>query len=207
LDLGATLLSTGWASGVNAYGTVAMLGLLGRAGVGEVPGALESYPVIALSTVMFLIEFVTDKVPLLDTAWDSVHTFIRPVIGGWIGSAFGADAALSGLEEVTATGGTGAVALLSHAVKAGLRVGINLSPEPASNIIASLAEDATVAGVVVLAMEAPEIAAAIAIVLLVTGILLVILLAKRIRAGWAKYQAWRARGAGRPPRGGEPPPV
>jgi hypothetical protein len=193
VDLGATLLSTGWASGVNAYGTVAILGLLGRAGVGEVPEALESYPIIALASVMFVIEFVTDKVPLLDTAWDSVHTFIRPVIGGWIGSAFGTEADLSGFEEISATGGTGLVALASHAVKAGLRVGINLSPEPASNIIASLAEDATVAGVVVLAMEAPEVAAAIALILLVTGALLLWVLHNRIRAGWAKYQAWRAR--------------
>jgi hypothetical protein len=193
MDLGATLLSTGWASGVNAYGTLAMLGLLGRAGIGDVPEALESYPVIVLSSVMFLVEFVTDKIPLLDTAWDSVHTFIRPAIGGWIGSAFGAEADLSGLEELSATGGTGAVALASHAVKAGLRVGINLSPEPASNVIASLAEDATVAGMVVLAMEAPEIAAAIAVVLLCAGALLVVLLAKRIRAGWAKYRAWRER--------------
>jgi hypothetical protein len=192
LDLGATLLSTGWASGVNAYGTLALLGLLGRAGIGDVPEALESYPVIVLSSVMFLIEFVTDKVPLLDTAWDSIHTFIRPVIGGWIGSAFGGEADLSGFEEVSATGGTGAVALASHSVKAGLRVGINFSPEPATNIIVSLAEDATVAGVVLLAMEAPELAAAIALFLLVTGGLLVLLLARRIRAGWDRYQRWRA---------------
>ena len=193
MDLGATLLSTGWASGVNAYGTVAMLGLLGRAGVGEVPDAIQEYPVIAVSFVMFMVEFVTDKVPLLDTAWDVVHTFIRPVIGGWIGSAFGTEADLTGLEEVTATGGTGLMALVSHSIKASLRVGINLSPEPASNLIASLAEDAAVAGVVVMAMEAPEIAAAISVLLLITGGLLVWFLHNRIRAGWAKYQEWRAR--------------
>ncbi|MGI9019909.1 MAG: DUF4126 domain-containing protein [Solirubrobacterales bacterium] len=199
MDLGATLLSTGWASGVNAYATLALLGILGRAGVGEVPDQLQSNPVIALSAVMFLVEFVTDKVPLLDSAWDVIHTAVRPAIGGAIGAVFGTDAGLSGFEEVLAAGGTGTTALASHAVKASLRLGINLSPEPASNILVSLAEDATVAGVVLLALEAPELAAAIAIVLLVSGGLLVWFLAGRIRAGYARFQARRAERAGRSP--------
>ncbi len=196
MDLGATLLSTGWASGVNAYGTLALLGILGRAGVGEVPDALQSDPVIVLSAVMFAIEFVTDKVPLLDSAWDTVHTIVRPVIGGWIGSAFGTEADLSGFDEVAATGGTGAVALASHSVKAGLRLGINMSPEPASNIIVSLAEDATVALVVVFALEAPVLAAALTVVLLITGGALVWLFAARIQKGVARFREWRASRAG-----------
>ena len=205
MDLGATLLSTGWASGVNAYGTLALLGLLGRAGVGEVPDQLESYPIIVLSSVMFLIEFVTDKVPLLDTAWDAIHTFIRPVIGGAIGWAFGTDADISGFEEVVATGGTGTVALASHSIKASLRLGINFSPEPASNIIVSLAEDAMVAVVVVFALKEPVLAAILAVVLLVSGGMLVWLLATRIQKGVTRFREWRAARAGRaPPSQGAP---
>ena len=205
MDLGATLLSTGWASGVNAYGTLALLGLLGRAGVGEVPDQLESYPIIVLSSVMFLIEFVTDKVPLLDSAWDAVHTFIRPLIGGAIGWAFGTDADISSFEEVVATGGTGTVALASHSVKASLRLGINFSPEPASNIIVSLAEDGMVALVVVFALEEPVLAAILAIVLLVTGGALVWALATRIQKGVIRFREWRAARSGRaPPAVGTP---
>jgi len=205
LDLGATLLSTGWASGVNAYGTLALLGLLGRAGVGEVPDQLESYPIIVLSSVMFLIEFVTDKVPLLDTAWDAIHTFVRPLIGGAIGWAFGTDADISGFEEVVATGGTGTVALASHSVKASLRLGINFSPEPASNIIVSLAEDGMVALVVVFALEKPVLAAILAVVLLITGGLLVWALATRVQKGVTRFREWRAARSGRaPPASGVP---
>jgi Domain of unknown function (DUF4126) len=204
LDLGATLVSTGWASGVNAYATVALLGILGRAGAGEVPEQLQSDAVIGLSAVMFVIEFFTDKVPLLDTAWDVVHTAVRPAIGGAIGAIFGSDADLTGLEEVAAAGGTGTVALASHAVKAGLRLGINTSPEPASNIVASLAEDAAVALVVVFALEEPVLAATIAVILLVSGGLLVWLLASRVRQGVERAREWRARGSGRAPPPGPP---
>ncbi|HEX5956834.1 MAG TPA: DUF4126 domain-containing protein [Solirubrobacterales bacterium] len=201
MDLGATLLSTGWASGVNAYATLALLGILGRAGVGEVPEQLQSDPVIALSAVMFVIEFVTDKVPLLDSAWDVVHTAVRPAIGGAIGAIFGTDADLSGLEEVGAAGGTGTVALASHAVKAGIRLGINTSPEPASNIFVSLAEDATVALMVVFALEEPVLAATVAVVLLLAVGAIVIFAAKRIRRGAARLREWRARRSGRAPPG------
>lgn len=193
MDLGATLLSTGWASGVNAYATLALLGILGRAGVGEVPDQLQSDPVIALSAVMFVIEFVTDKVPLVDSAWDVVHTAVRPAIGGAIGAIYGTDADLTGFEEVAAAGGTGTVALASHAVKAGIRLGINTSPEPASNILVSLAEDAMVALMVVFALEEPVLAATLAVVLLLAGGAIVVFAAKRIRRGAQRFREWRAR--------------
>ncbi len=193
MDLGATLLSTGWASGVNAYATLALLGILGRAGVGEVPDQLQSDPVIAMSAVMFVIEFVTDKVPLVDSAWDVVHTAVRPAIGGAIGAIYGTDADLTGFEEVAAAGGTGTVALASHAVKAGIRLGINTSPEPASNILVSLAEDAMVALMVVFALEEPVLAATLAVVLLLAGGAIVVFAAKRIRRGAQRFREWRAR--------------
>ena len=196
MDLFSTIFSTGWASGVNAYATVALLGILGRAGVGEVPEPLQSDPAIAVASVMFLIEFVTDKIPYLDSLWDSIHTVIRPSIASVIGGLYGVDADLSGLEEAFAAGGSGATALASHGVKASIRLAINSSPEPASNIVVSLAEDGVVAVVVLLVVEHPEIAAAIAAVLLIGGVTLVVFVAKRVRRG---LERWRERR--------NPPPV
>jgi hypothetical protein len=195
VDLFSTLFSTGWASGVNAYATVAMLGILGRTGVGDVPEPLQSDPAIAAASIMFLIEFVTDKIPYLDNLWDAVHTVVRPTIASVIGGVYGADADLSGFEEAFAVGGSGATAFASHAVKAAIRLGVNTSPEPASNILVSLAEDGAVAGVILLVVEQPVLAAVIAGVLLVSGIAIVIYIAKRIRRGYAR---WKGRRRGPP---------
>lgn len=194
MDLFTTLFSTGWASGVNAYATVALLGILGRAGIGDIPEPLQSDPVIAAASVMYAIEFVTDKVPYLDNLWDALHTVIRPAIASSIGAVYGGDADLGALDETLAAGGSGATALASHAVKAAVRLGINTSPEPASNIITSLAEDGLVALVVVFAVENPELAAILAGVLLVLGIALVVFLARRVRRG---LERWRERRAAR----------
>ncbi len=196
MDLFTTLFSTGWASGVNAYATVALLGILGRAGLGDVPEPLQSDPAIAAASVMYLIEFVTDKIPYVDNLWDAVHTVVRPSIASAIGAFYGVDADLDALEEAFAVGGSGATALSSHAVKAALRLGVNSSPEPVSNIIVSLAEDGAVAGVILLVVEHPEIAAAIAGVLLAMGVALVIFIATRIRRGLTR---WRERRRGPPP--------
>ena len=187
MDLAPTLFSAGWASGINAYATVVVLGILGRAGVGEVPDQLQSDPVIAVAGVMFLIEFVTDKIPYVDNLWDAIHTLVRPAIAGAIGGAYGVDADLDSIDEAFAVGGSGVTALTSHTVKAALRLGINTSPEPVSNIFVSLGEDIAVAGVTVLIVENPEVAAVIAAIFLITGITLVVLLAKWIRRGWKRW--------------------
>lgn len=188
MDLVPTLISAGWASGVNAYLTVALLSLLGRAGVGEVPDELQRDGVLVAALVMFAIEFVTDKVPWLDSIWDTVHTIVRPAIGSAVGVDFATVEDLSGAEEVLAGGGAGAMAFASHAVKASLRLGVNASPEPFTNIGVSLVEDLAVAGVTVLALEHPVPAATIALVLLATGIALALMVASRIRRGLAKLR-------------------
>ena len=193
MDLTATLLSTGWASGVNAYLTVAALGILGRAGVGPVPAELESDAVIAVACLLFAIEFVVDKVPWLDSAWDSIHTIVRPAVGSFVGLAFAGDANATGGEEFLASGGSGATALTSHAIKAGIRLGVNTSPEPFSNIAISLAEDGLVFTVAAFAINHPVLAASIAGTLIVLGLVVVFLLWKAIRA------ALRRRRSGRGP--------
>ena len=197
MELVSTLVSSGWASGVNAYLTVALMSLLGRAGVGDVPEELQSNGVLAAALVLYAIEFVVDKVPLLDSAWDVLHTIVRPAIASAIGVAFGGDMGAVGAEEVFAGGGAGAMAFASHAVKAGIRLGVNTSPEPASNIFVSLLEDGLVAGVVILALEHPVPAAIVAVLLLVTGGTLVVFLAKRVRRGYRYVrQRLALRGAG-----------
>ncbi|MEO7198270.1 MAG: DUF4126 domain-containing protein, partial [Solirubrobacterales bacterium] len=172
MDLAATLFSTGWASGVNAYGTVVLLSLLGRAGVGEVPDGIESNPVLIGAAAMFAIEFVTDKIPWLDSVWDSIHTVIRPAIAVVLGFQFGDESGISGVEGALGAGGAGLTALASHGVKAGIRLAINASPEPASNIVASLVEDGLVTVVILFSINHPELAAMIAGALLVGGLVL-----------------------------------
>jgi hypothetical protein len=194
MDLAAHVISAGWASGVNAYLTVALLSLLGRAGVGEVPESLQSDGVLIGALVMFAIEFVVDKVPYLDNAWDAVHTAVRPALASALGVSFAGSADVAGLDEVLSGGGSGGMALASHAVKAGLRLGVNTSPEPFSNILVSLVEDTAAAGVVVLALQHPVEAAVIAVVLLAVGVGLLVFLASRIRRGLRRLQ-----GRGRPP--------
>lgn len=181
MDLAAHVLSAGWASGVNAYLTVGLLSLLGRSGAIDLPDALNSDLVLYGSLALFAVEFVADKVPFVDSAWDSIHTVVRPAIGSLLGVAFAGEASVSGLDEVLAGGGSGATALASHAVKAGLRLGINSSPEPVSNILASLTEDGLVAGVIFFSVENPELAAATAMVLLIAGASVVYLIWSRIR--------------------------
>lgn len=188
MDLVPTLISTGWASGVNAYLTVALMSLLGRAGWDAVPAALQSNRVLAIALALFAIEFVVDKVPYLDNAWDAVHTAVRPAIASTLGVAFAGDTGATGLEEAFSGGGSAAMALASHAVKAGLRLGVNASPEPFSNILVSLTEDGLVAGIVVLALEHPVPAAVLAVVLLVAGATLAVFLIKRIRRTLGRLQ-------------------
>jgi hypothetical protein len=200
MELAASLVAAGWASGVNAYLTVALMSLLGRAGVGDVPEELQTDGVLIAALVLYGIEFVADKVPLIDSAWDALHTLVRPAIASAVGVELGADGGAVGAEEVFAGGGAGAMAFASHAVKAGLRLAVNTSPEPASNIIVSLLEDGLVAGVTILAIEHPVPAAVIAAILLVLGIALVVFLAKRIRRA-VRYlrERWKGRAPpGRP---------
>jgi hypothetical protein len=124
---------------------------------------------------------VAGKVPYFDSVWDVLHTVVRPVVGGGIGVLLAQHAHGTTAQSVGSAGVAGGAALVTHLVKTGVRLGINTSPEPVSNIIASLLEDLTVAGIVGLALLHPVLAAVVAAVLLVLGVLLVILLARRIR--------------------------
>jgi hypothetical protein len=194
VELLPVVLTSGWASGINAYLVVLVLGLIGRfTEVAGIPEGLTRTDVLAVAAVLYLVELVADKIPYFDSLWDAVSTAIRPTVGAVIGLLIAQDAPT--LEQAILAACGGAAALVSHLVKGGLRLIVNTSPEPASNITVSVGEDVAVAGVTTLAVLNPGLALAIAALLLVTGILLLVLLWSRVLRGWRRLRAWRARRA------------
>lgn len=184
------IFSSGWASGINSYAVVLLLGLLGRyAHMSTVPPTLERTDVLAVCAVLFLGQFVVGKIPYVDSAWDAIHTAVRPLMGAAVGALMAGHAHT--LPQAVAAAIGGGTALATHLVKTGVRIGVNTSPEPVSNVVASLLEDLTVAGMVVLALLHPLVAALIAAALLVVGVVLVIMLAKRIRKAWRRRRERR----------------
>ncbi|MEU3524407.1 DUF4126 domain-containing protein [Streptomyces sp. NPDC038707] len=174
------VFTSGWASGVNAYAVVLLLGLFGVTGIGDdVPGSLQRPEVLIVAGVLFLCEAVADKIPYVDSLWDSVHTVVRPLAGAWVGALLAGQS--GSLSDVAAGLLGGSTALASHAVKAGTRMAVNASPEPFSNIVLSVAEDLGAGGVVAFAMFHPVAAAVVAGVLLAGGLLALVFLFSRIR--------------------------
>ena len=192
------VFTSGWASGINAYAVVLVMGLADRFfGVAQVPDVLARTDVLIAAGVMFAVELVADKVPFLDTVWDAVHTVIRPLIGATIGYLIGHQNADLDASFLAAAGGFSALA--SHVVKAGVRAAVNTSPEPASNALVSTAEDAAVIGVVSLGIDHPMVSAGIAAVLLVLGRAVVVYVLTRVRRWRQKYDDWGVRhGIGEP---------
>ncbi|MCO1660189.1 DUF4126 domain-containing protein [Pseudonocardia humida] len=200
MELLPTVVASGWASGINAYLCVAILGLLGRfGGVEAVPEVLTRTDVLLVAAALYLVEFVADKVPYLDSIWDALSTAVRPTAGVVLGMLLAGDA--SSVEQAVLAATGGGTALVSHLVKGGLRLVVNTSPEPVTNIGTSLGEDVAVAGVAAMAVLNPVPAAIIAGFLLVIGLLLLIFLWQRVRRGYRRLQDWRARRrAGAPTR-------
>jgi len=188
------VFSSGWASGVNAYLVVLVLGISDRLGdVAEIPDVLGRWDVLAIAGFLYAMEFVADKIPYVDSGWDVISTAIRPTVGAVIGVLIAGDA--DSLDQAVSGVVGGGTALLSHLVKAGGRLAINASPEPVTNITASIAEDVTVLALVWFAIENPRAAAAVAGVLLALGLVMLYLVAKLVRRGWRQ---WRARREGVP---------
>ncbi|MFI8234060.1 DUF4126 domain-containing protein [Streptomyces sp. NPDC085900] len=198
------VFTSGWASGINAYAVVLLLGVFGATGVSDdVPEALQRPEVLVAAGVLFLCEAVADKIPYVDSVWDSVHTVVRPVAGAWVGALLAGHS--GSLNDVVAGLVGGSTALASHTVKAGTRMAVNTSPEPFSNIVISIAEDLGVGGIVTFAMFHPLAAASLAGVLLLTGLVVLVFLVSRIRR-FLRRRAQRReerRLAAQP----EPPPV
>lgn len=143
----ALSMGAAWASGINLYAAVLMLGLMGASGNMVLPESLQILAnplVIGAAGLMYAVEFFADKVPGVDTAWDGLHTFVRIPAGAMLAAA--AVGEVSSASQLAAGLVGGGLAAGSHATKAGTRVLINTSPEPFSNWTASLGEDALVIG-------------------------------------------------------------
>jgi hypothetical protein len=181
-----------WASGINPYLLVLMMGMLGRFADWDVPAGLERVDVLVIFAVLAVADTIADKIMLVDSAWDAINTVIRPVAGAVVAALIASPALDIPTAAIAAAGGT--VALLTHLAKATTRIAVNTSPEPASNIAVSVAEDIAVAGVVLVAVVNPWVAASIALVLLVAGVAVALSLLRFARAGLRRLRAARAEG-------------
>ncbi|MCF1596514.1 DUF4126 domain-containing protein [Streptomyces muensis] len=185
------IFTSAWASGINSYAVVLLLGVFGATGLSdEVPEALQRPDVLIAAGVLFLCEAVADKIPYVDSAWDSVHTVVRPVAGAVVAALLAGQS--GSLPELAAGAVGGSTALVSHLVKAGTRMAVNTSPEPFSNIAVSIAEDLGVGALITLAIFYPVAAAVIAGTLLLAGLLLLVFLVSRIRRFWRRRAERRA---------------
>ena len=182
--LGRTL-GFSFAAGINLYATVAILGLTSRYGWVALPDQYRVFDndiVIGAAIVLYLVEFVADKVPWVDSMWDAIHTVIRP-IGGAVIAVTTLGEASPATEGLVALLG-GSLAAGTHFTKTGTRAVANTSPEPFSNWILSLAEDAFVIGLGVVALKYPLIAALIVVVGVVLMIVFAAWIVKAVKRRW-----------------------
>jgi hypothetical protein len=180
-------LGVAWASGLNLYAAVATLGILGATGNLDLPPDLQllQHPVvIAAAGFMYCVEFVADKIPGVDSTWDTLHTFIRIPAGAAL--AAGAVGDVSPEIQIAAFLLGGGVAAGSHAVKAGTRILINTSPEPFSNWTASVVEDGLVIGGVTLVALNPTLFLILLAIFIALAIWLMPKIIRGIKRLWDK---------------------
>jgi hypothetical protein len=169
------VLGAGFSSGLNLYATVATLGLLERFGIIHLPASLHtlSHPAILILAVgLYLIEFLADKIPYVDTVWDAVHTFIRPPAAALL--AYSAVGAAPTEWRVAAALLAGGVALTSHGTKASARAAVNTAPEPFSNWVLSVGEDLLAVWLSWMASAHPIATALIVVALLALSVFLLV---------------------------------
>ncbi len=181
----------GWASGFRLYAVVFITGLIGLLGWVPLPESmhmLQSPVVLAASGFMLFMEFFADKIPGLDSVWDLANSVIRiPAGAALAGSVFGAD---GGTMTLVATILGGTLAATSQAAKTTTRAAINTSPEPFSNVAASLFEDGLVVGILWLATNQPVIFGIVLLIAVVLMVLVTILLVRFLRAAIRRLKTW-----------------
>lgn len=194
------------AAGVNLYATLAIIGLSARYGWVALPEQFKVFDnnwVIGTAIVLFIVEFIADKIPWVDSLWDGLHTAVRPVGGAIIAVASLGDAAPAMQTMVALLGGLAAGS--SHLTKAGTRAVANASPEPVSNWALSFGEDAFVFGLGFLALQYPVVALVVSTVLLCLFIVLAYVLMRAIRRRLGKLGSlWSS---GEPPQPAPSPPL
>jgi uncharacterized protein DUF4126 len=175
-------LGAGFSSGLNLYATIATLGLLQRFGVIRLPEQLQvlAHPwVLGIAIALYVIEFLADKIPLVDTVWDAIHTVIRPPAAALL--AYGAAGAAPPEWRWGAALLAGGVALTSHGTKASTRAAVNASPEPFSNWALSFGEDALAVWLTWLATVHPTATIVVVSILLVIAAFLIFHLFRFLR--------------------------
>ncbi len=193
IEIIALTLGAGWASGINLYAAILVLGWLGASGQATLPPGLEilSDPlVLTAAGGMYLVEFFADKIPGVDTGWDALQTFVRIPAGALLaaGAAQGLDIGPAAQFAALLLGG--GLATASHAAKSGTRVLINTSPEPVSNWGASLAEDLAVIGGLWTALHHPWVFIGLLIVFLLVLAWLLPRLARAIAHATRALRGW-----------------
>ena len=211
----ALMLGASWASGINLYAAVLMLGLLGQTGHVDLPPGLEllTDPIVLIAAGgMYVVEFVTDKIPGVDTGWDALQTFVRIPAGALMaaGAAQGLD--IGPAAEFAALLLGGGLATASHAAQAGSRVAINTSPEPFSNFGASVAEDVSVVAGLWTALNHPWLFIGLLLVFLLLALWLLPKLWRMIRRAGVGIRRWFGQPGDDPPPaassiGSAPPPA
>jgi uncharacterized membrane protein HdeD (DUF308 family) len=171
-----------FASGINLYATIAVLGLCSRYNVVPLPDQFQAFDnpiVIGIAVTLFVVEFVADKIPWVDSVWDAVHTVVRPV-GGALIAVTALDSQSNAMDLAAALLG-GSVALTTHLAKTGTRAAVNTSPEPFSNWILSLVEDVFAIAFSYVALQHPIAALAVAVALLALIIVFASVLVRAIK--------------------------
>ena len=195
-QLAAIAAAMGWASGLRLYAVVFITGAAGYLGWIPLPSGLHllQHPLLlGASLIMFVMEFVADKIPGLDTVWDAVHTFIRIPAGaalafGALNGAFGVDGNTWALLAAL-MGGT--LAATAHAAKATTRAAANTSPEPFSNLALSLAGDAAVPAMLWLAWQQPQWFWPVLALAVVMALVVIAVLFKFLRALFRRFSPQR----------------
>ncbi len=176
-------LGLSWLSGLRLYLVLFLVGLSDRLNWIALPQTMDllSSPYVLVATgLMVLVEFFADKVPWVDTTWDSVHTFIRLPIAGWIAAQFAPEGDAATVQYALGILG-GTVAATSHFAKASARATVNASPEPFSNWGLSLFEDLLTPSLLYLIYQYPYIAASVIGVLVLGCVMVIVMLWKMVR--------------------------
>jgi hypothetical protein len=176
-----------FASGLNLYATVAVLGLCSRYSLVALPEQFRAFDnpiVIGVALAMYVVEFIADKIPWFDSLWDAVHTVVRPIGGALVAITALGDASPVATTLAALLGGS--VAMTTHVTKAGTRAAANTSPEPFSNWVLSLGEDLLAVAISYAALSHPMLALAIAVALLIVIAAFASVLIRAVRRRFAR---------------------
>ncbi|MFT5446456.1 MAG: hypothetical protein ACI9DC_001623 [Gammaproteobacteria bacterium] len=190
-QLVALSMGAAWASGINLYAALLMLGLMGATGHMQLPSGMEILaepPVLMAAGFMYFVEFFADKVPGVDNGWDTIHTFIRLPAGAVLAAAAVGDVSMAAQVSAAIVGGS--LAGVTHATKAGSRVMVNTSPEPFTNWTVSLAEDVAVFAGLWAALNYPSAFLAALIVFVIVAIWLLPKIWRGVRGVFRRISNW-----------------